>query len=150
MALKLDSYNDDVKQWADNLLKLIKSSGSGFSITHRENSPSPTASLNKFKNRLYLQGGAVNRIGINFPRSLIYTHKGAGKGRGGVKGSRWVDKYGTSHTTNPKSMGKMGTGGRKEKPFINKVLDGSQGMEKLADIVAEKIGDTIVGNLFIK
>ena len=44
----------------------------------------------------------------------------------------------------------MGTEGRKEKPFFNTVIDGPNGVEKLATIVAEKTGDTIINNMLIK
>ena len=75
---------------------------------------------------------------------------GAGKGRGGSKGSRWVDKYGNSKKTNPESLGKMGTGGRVAKPFINQVLESDKGIDQLATIAAVQIGDAVTGNLFIK
>ena len=87
---------------------------------------------------------------MSFPRTLIYTHKGAGKGRGGTKGSRWTDKYGNKKTTNPKSFGKMATGGRVAKPFINDALEAPDGVDKLATIAAENLGDVLAGSLFIK
>jgi hypothetical protein len=150
MPLKLDAYNDAVKNWGSNATQQFKATASGYNITHRADSPSPSPSINKFRNKYFQNTGAIERISIAFPRSLIYTHKGAGKGRGGTKGSRWVDKYGTSHTTNPKSFGKMATEGRTAKPFINDVLDGANGVEELATIAAEHLGDVITGSLFIK
>lgn len=147
--LKLDNYNAGVKEWADEIKSLFKSTGARFGIIHRENSPSPGPSINKFRNRFFSQDGAIAKIGITFPRSLIYPHKGAGKGRGGAQGSRWVDRYGNAKKTNPTSLGKMGTGGRKAKPFINEALDSEQGVNKLATLAAEHLGDALVGNLFI-
>lgn len=150
MPLNLDTYNDEVRQWAQEVRELIKREGQGMSIVHRSDSPSGTASLTKFRNKFTQHDGAINRVSITFPRVLIYTHKGAGKGRGGRVGSRWVDKYEQKHSTNPKSFGKMGTAGRTAKPFINAVLESGNGVEKLATIAAEQLGDVIVGNLFIK
>lgn len=150
MALKLDKYNDAVTQWDLENNQAIRTKAAGYGITHRANSPSPGSSINKLRSKLYMQDGAIARISKSFPRSLIYAHKGAGKGRGGSKGSRWVDKYGNAMKTNPASYGKMGTGGRREKPFINDAMNDAEGVEKLATIVAEHLGDAIIGNLFIK
>lgn len=150
MLLNLDTYNAEVKQWAADINGQFKSNAARLSIVHRDNSPSPGPSINKFRNRFFSRDGGIVRIGITFPRTLIYTHKGAGKGRGGSKGSRWVDKYGNSKTTSPESKGKMGTGGRVAKPFINDALESDKGINKLAEIVAVNLGDSITGNLFIK
>jgi hypothetical protein len=56
-------------------------------IEHRSNSPSKGDSLAKLKAKEHYDSGAVDRIGFKMNRSLIWTHKGAGKGRGGSKGS---------------------------------------------------------------
>lgn len=150
MALDLDKYNDEVKQWGTDMIPQFKSKALGHGIRHRENSPSPTASISKFRNRFYTVAGVIERISLSFPRSLIYPHKGAGKGRGGTRGSRWVDKYGNAKKTNPESYGKMGTGGRVAKPFINDALAAPDGVDKLATIAAENLGDALAGSLFIK
>lgn len=150
MPIKLDTYNDEVKDWARDIIPAFKSKAASLGIIHRADSTSPGPSVDKFRNRFFSQAGAIAKIGITFPRILIYTHKGAGKGRGGSKGSRWVDKYGASKSTNPKSFGKMGTAGRTAKPFINDVLSSDQGMDKLATIAAERLGDVLAGSLFIK
>lgn len=150
MALDLDKYNDAVISWTRDIKGLFISRGESMGIVHRPDSPSPGASLNKFRERFRSNGGAISRVSISFPRVLIYTHKGAGKGRGGTKGSRWVDKYGNSKKTDPRSFGKMGTGGRTAKPFINDVLASPQGVDELATIAARELGDVLVGNLFIK
>lgn len=150
MPLKLDTYNDAVKDWGKDIIPAFKSSAGSQGITHRADSPSPGPSINKFRSKFFSQEGAISKVGITFPRVLIYTHKGSGKGRGGSKGSKWVDKYGNSKSTNPKSFGKMGTAGRTAKPFINDVLNSEQGVEKLATIAAEHLGDVLAGSLFIK
>jgi hypothetical protein len=150
MALNLDSYNEEVKQWDTESNQDIRSRASSLGVMHRANSPSPSSSIAKLKSRQYMQDGAIVRISKIFPRELIWAHKGAGKGRGGFKGSRWVDKYGNAQKTNPESLGKMGTEGRVAKPFFNESLDGPNGVDKLATIAAEKLGDSLVGSMFIK
>lgn len=119
-------------------------------VVHRANSPSPSPSIDRFKNKFGTKDGAITRVAIVFPRSIIYTHQGAGKGRGGAKGSRWVDKYGRNMKTNPKSLGRMGTEGRTAKPFINDALESPGGVEALATLAAESMGDIVTENLFIK
>lgn len=119
-------------------------------VQHRAGSPSKSPSLPKLKAKTKEKDGAVNQVAIKFPRVLIYTHKGAGKGKGGTKGSRWVDKYGNAKSTNPNSFGKMATGGRKEKPFINQVLDSPAGVDNIATIAAEELGDAIIAKMLVK
>lgn len=150
MAFILDKYNEQVKAWDQQNNQDIRQRAAAMSIVHRADSPSKSSSVAKLKSRLYEKDGAVVRISKTFPRTLIYTHKGAGKGRGGLKGSRWVDKYGQAKTTDPRSLGKMGTGGRKAKPFINDALQGPNGVEALATIAAATLGDALVGSMFVK
>lgn len=96
-----------------------------------------------------MKDSVVSRVAFRFPRSLIWTHKGAGKGRAGKKGSRWVNKFGNTRSTNSDSLGKAGTGARKEKPWFTSVMDAPDGVNRLADIVAEETGDAIVNQLFV-
>jgi hypothetical protein len=148
--LKLDSYNAAVEDWSKSIVEESKSTASVMGVKHRNNSPSKSASLNKIKGRVGYRAGAAEKVSIRFPRNLIWTQKGAGKGAAGSKGSRWIDKFGNTKTTNPASIGKMGTGGRKAKPFFNTALDGANGVDKLATIAAQEIGAAITNNLFIQ
>lgn len=150
MLINLDKYNEAVRDWDTRNNQDIRQRAGGYGITHRNNSPSPSSSISKFKSRLFSQNGQIVRVSKTFPRELIWTHKGAGKGRGGTKGSRWIDKYGNRKSTNPASLGKMGTDGRTAKPFINDSLEAPNGVEELATIAAEQLGDALVGSLFIK
>jgi hypothetical protein len=150
MPLDLEAYNTEIKSWLDNATTRMKSAGSSQGVQHRKGSPSSSPSLNKVSNRVKLNDGAISVLSIRFPRQLIWTMKGAGKGRAGSKGSSWLDKYGTTKKTNPESFGKMATGGRREKQFINQELDGPEGIELLATIAAEKMGAAITSNLFVK
>jgi hypothetical protein len=148
--MDLDNYNAEVKLWADNLIAAMRTTAAGMGMQHRPGSPSPGPSLQKFTAREYYDHGAVNRIGIRLPRTLIYPHKGAGKGYGGNKGSTWADKYGEKKTTDPDSLGKMGTGNRKAKPFFNDTLNGPDGTEALGDIAARNLAIAITDHILIK
>jgi len=150
MKLNLDRYNERIKNDLGEVVSDIQTEGNSLGIQHRENSPSSGPSLPKIKGATKEHDGQVDQLSIKFRRSLIWTQKGAGKGRGGNKGSKWVDKYGATKTTNPKSLGKMGTNGRVEKPFINNVLDSEKGVEKIATTAAEELGDAIVNNILVK
>ena len=82
--------------------------------------------------------GMVNRVSIKFKRTGIYSEKGAGRGYGGKKGSKWKNAKGEIKSTNPRSLGKAGTGNRKAKPWFNPVV------EQFADQLAEKLADEFV------
>lgn len=146
--LNLDRYNQRIEEATGDLVKDIKAVGAGMGITHRANSPSKAASLPKVSGKTYQRDGMTEKISIRFPRQLIYTHKGAGKGRGGSQGSRWIDRMGNKRSTDPQSLGKMGTDGRTAKPFINQAIEAKA--DTIATIAAEEIGSSITNNLFIK
>jgi hypothetical protein len=150
MALDFDTYNSEVQQWSKDIVRDSKSTAQSVGVQHRQNSPSPAASVSKINSRVGFKEGIAQKVSIKFPRSLIWTQKGAGKGMAGTRGSRWIDKYGTRKTTSEKSYGKAGTGSRKEKDFFNTALDSSNGVDKLATIAAQHIGAAITNNLFIK
>lgn len=149
MNLPLDTYNEAAQQWKNEMVETSKATATAMGVTHRAYSPSKSASVQKIRGRVGMKSGLVERITITFPRELIWTQKGAGKGMAGSKGSRWIDKYGKQKRTNPESLGKMNTGGRQAKPFMQEALDGPNGVDKLATIAAETIGAAITNNLFI-
>lgn len=150
MPIDLERYNQRVQDWTLSFVSDARNTAAGMGISHRDGSPSAGPSLSKIKGRVSIRDGVAEKVAVKFPRSLIYTQKGAGKGRGGSKGSKWIDKYGNSKKTASKSLGKMGTGGRTAKPFFNTALDSPAGVDSLATIAAEEIGYTIINNLFIK
>jgi len=143
------NFNNAIEAQAIALEVEIKQRGQQYGIRHRSNSPSNSESLRKIKMRTGQKEGTINRVGYTFPRTLIYTHTGSGKGQGGIKGSRWQNRYGENMRTNPRSMGKAGTGNRKEKPFIDEALKSEQGVPKISEIAAVELGASISGNLFI-
>ncbi len=149
MALPdFDKINRAIKDWEIRTLAKIKRRGRGMNIRHRPGSDNPNSSLDKMRTKeSRRRGDLISSISFIFRRSLIYTYYGAGKGRGGKKGSTWYDEDGKRHKTNPKSLGKAGTGGRTAKPFLDVVEDE---IDELADVVTEKTGDVIVANIFGK
>lgn len=150
MQLNFETYNNRAKEWQQQIVTTSKAIARGMGVQHRSGSPSPSDSVNKIRGRVGFADGKVNRVSISFPRQLIYTQKGAGKGMGGHQGSRWINKYGNPVKTNPDSLGKMDTGTRKAKPFLNRALEQPTGVEALATIAAVEIGATITNNLFLK
>lgn len=149
MSLDLNRYNEKVKDWMTDALQEMKSTGSGMNIVHRSNSPSKGDSLAKLRAKEHYDEGVIDRIGFKMNRSLIWTHKGAGKGRGGSVGSSWLDKQGARRKTDPGSFGKMGTGTRVAKPWFTQVIESSAGVDELATIAAEELGSAITNKLFI-
>jgi hypothetical protein len=74
--------------------------------------------------RTYKKSGQqISRIGFPFLRSGIFVEHGAHTGHGGRVGSRWLTSKGESRSTNPASLGKMGTGSRAAKPWIKPSLE---------------------------
>ena len=143
------NFNNAIELQAVALEVDIKQRGHQYGIRHRANSPSKSESLSKVRMRTGLKEGTVNRVGYTFPRTLIYPHSGSGKGQGGIKGSRWQNRYGETVKTNPRSLGKAGTGNRQAKPFIDEALHGPEGVVKITEIAAVEMGASVTGNLFI-
>lgn len=88
--------------------------------------------------------GLIYRVGFTFPREGIYLHKGAARGYGGDKGSKWRflktvkgNKFPTAETrtTNPESLGRIDSGRRHAFPWFNPVLDAE--LPKLEKVAAE-------------
>lgn len=150
VKIDFDKQNERVLAWADRSQQDLQSTGNRLGIQHRANSPSSGSSLAAIKHKERYQAGIIEVIGFQFRRSLIWPHKGAGKGMGGTQGSTWYDRLGIRHTTDPDSLGKMNSGNRQEKPWFNETMDAPTGVDELATIVAEESGDAIVNNLLIK
>ena len=148
MANEFDTLNTEVAAWAKDTDAVIHNTGAAYGIKHSSNSPSPSASLPKVRGRIFFKDQVAAGIAFKFNRTLVYPHHGAGKGKGGSKGSRWVDKYGITRKTNPKSFNKMNTGNRKAKPFLNDALKKQAPL--LANIVAQTGADIVTRKLFIQ
>jgi hypothetical protein len=150
MPFSSDQYNNRIEAWVKMIRQeIIRGAQGRHDVKHRPDSPSSGPSVPKIRHKLFKQYDIVSRITITYPRELVWTMAGAGKGRGGLKGSRWVDKYGARKSTDPRSLGKAGTGGRIAKPFIQESLDSEIGIDELANIVAEEAGSIMTGEIVL-
>ena len=148
--MNYESFNNSVRRWGGTAITGIKTTGRSYGIRHRSNSPSTSDSIAAMADKYREKQGAVNVVSFTFNRPLIYTMGGAGRGQGGLKGSRWITAKGVTKRTNPASLGKADSGNRKAKPFIDAYLDSPNGTELLGDIVANEIADAVVGEIKFK
>ncbi len=149
MPLSSEQYNSRITSWVESIRKDIQRGAERHDVKHVSRSPSPSPSVPKIRHKLFKQRDAISKITITYPRELVWTMAGAGKGHGGLKGSRWIDKYGAKQTTDPKSLGKAGTGSRKAKPFMQEALESETGIDELSNIVAEETGEIITGDIVL-
>ncbi len=91
--------------------------------------------------------GQIDRVGLKFARHGIYFEKGAGRGKGGTKGSRWRNAAGETKTTRANSLGKMNTGSRKAKPWLNPALETAK--DNIQEVVVDFYQDAIVKSIQI-
>ena len=128
-------YNKKTRAWARKVLAEMRST-------------SPSDRLRsglKYKTRTGGSRLPVRSISFGFGRLGIYLEKGAGRGHGGLKGSKWTGPDGTVRRTNPASLGKMDKGNRAAKPFLQPAID--RNLDELADIAAEFAGDMVVAQV---
>lgn len=97
------------------------------------------------KSRVKLRNGEPYVITFNFERYMKYAELGAGKGRGGLKGSKWTDKFGVKKSTSPKSLGRMGKDGRYPQPFSDNTINEQLPIltQKLANELADSVAKFI-------
>lgn len=143
-------FNTLVLGWSVQAAQTIRMAAGAMNIQHRPVSPSLASSVARISSAVSYESGVINKITFRFPKSLAYVHHGAGRGQGGVKGSKWIDARGDRKQTNPRSLGKQDSGNRWAKPFFNNAMTGAGGVDALADIVAETIGDSVIDNILIK
>lgn len=89
--------------------------------------------------------GEASKIQFSFPYYMVFVHKGAGRGYGGNKTGLFTNKRGGKGKTNKSSMGKMGTGKRKAKPWFNPVLE--EQFPELSDIISSYHGNKVAANI---
>lgn len=89
--------------------------------------------------------GEASKIDFSMPYYMVFVHKGAGRGYGGSKTGEFTSLLGGKRKTNTSSLGKMGTGKRKAKPFFNPVIE--QLFPQLADIIANYHGDKVMAKI---
>ena len=138
-GLNIDAFNSDVKTWGKSALVLHKAA-----LARSKHSGSLRRGLRvRFPKRF----GAVRSVRFQFPRHGIYIEKGASRGYGGKKGSRWVGPNGPRRT-NPSSLGKADAGNRPAKPWYNPVIDRKIGA--LGNVVAVHFANAAVNVIRIK
>ena len=136
--MDINQYNAEVSDWTrdtrrkirNQVLRLVLNVGPGYE--------QQKTSLRKYY-------GEINRIGFSFPYYMVFVHKGAGRAYGGSKTGKFSNKAGGKTATNPKSMGKMGTGKRVPKPWFNPVIDAE--FPALENIITDYRGSKIILNL---
>lgn len=89
--------------------------------------------------------GEASKIDFSFAYYMIFVHKGAGRGYGGVKSGKFTTKSGKKGITSPLSFGKMGTGKRIARPWFNPIID--QQFPVLADLIANYHGEKAILNI---
>lgn len=134
--LEQQKYNSDLGRWGRNTRNRALQEVQKITKKYSGHSRSDLKSSTR---KFY---GEVNRISFSFPVYMVFVHKGAGRGYGGSKTGLFSSAQGGKGVTNPKSMGKMGTGLRQPKPWFNPIIE--QEYDKLAGIVAEYKGNRVL------
>lgn len=131
-ADRLTAFNKEVEQWQDAVSKQLKATISSRSLRIARELQ-PKVYTDKY--------GLINRLGFSFPRHGVYIHKGAGRGQGGLIGSKWSYlkringmEINTSiiRHTNPTSLGKQNEGNRQAYHWFDPVIKNR--LPELADI----------------
>lgn len=119
---RLSAFNKEVEQWQDSVSKQLKTSIASRSLRIAR----------ELKPKAYTDNyGIINRLGFSFPRHGVYIHKGAGRGQGGLTGSKWSYmkrikgieiKTSIIRHTNPESLGKQNEGNRLAYQWFDPVI----------------------------
>ncbi len=139
--MSLDHENKIKKEWGVQTLREIKDHYNRYVKGDSD------YGLESLRLRTGKSFGEIDRFSFSLARYLIWLQKGAGKGKGGKKGSTWFFKD-QRRKTNPNSFGKMNTGQRKKKDIINPVLE--RRVYDLAELVATFKADEVVKAIKIK
>lgn len=137
----IDEFNEQTRSWGRATNDQVKAGL--FGIGARRTGQL----LRELKVRTGLQFGRVFRISFSFPRQLVWLEKGASKGYGGRKGSRWTTR-GTVRRTSKESLGKMGTGRRIAHRIFNSTMD--KRVPILAALVARYYANASVKAITLK
>jgi hypothetical protein len=129
---RVDQFNKAVSDWSVDTTRRLKMNVR--TMVREDHKLSDSINPNMYYDNKY---GAkeASRVGFSFVREGIHIHKGAGRGQGGWKGSKWYDIHGKLKETNKKSLGKMGFGNRQPIEWFDPVI--VQELPQLADLVAD-------------
>ena len=107
----LNRFNSGIKAWAKKVEgELKQSADASFGHNERlvsEKFPRLSDSIKakvKFDKAYKLE---TRSVGFTLARHGVYLHEGAGRGYGGLIGSKWTDNYGGLKWTNKDSYGKQ-------------------------------------------
>lgn len=143
-ATNREQFNAGVRDWGNQALAEL-----------RARAPRRSGELQRnLALRMHQRDGVANSVGIQIARYTVYREKGAYRGHGGAKGSKWWSTMATRtvksgplkgtvqrggwRKTDPHSLNKLGP----ERPYINAVLDAR--MPALLDVMVQHYGDEAV------
>jgi hypothetical protein len=121
---------DTTRKLKNRVLRLVLSIGHGY---------------NDLKGSTKSYMGEKNKISFTFPYYMVYVHKGAGRGYGGIKSGEFTNKFGGKSITSLASKGKMGTGRRVAKPWFNPVIE--EAFPQLEQIITDYRGEKMILNI---
>lgn len=128
---RVEEFNKDVQAWTIHTTRRLKLNVRA--MIQNDNILSDSINPNIYYDHKYAK--EANRIGFSFAREGIYMHKGAGRGQGGITGSKWYNKFGELKQTQLSSLLKMGTGNRQPQEWFDPIIE--QELPQLADYVSD-------------
>ena len=131
-------FNKGVSAWSNGTKRKIK-----LEVLRLVLNIGPGHDQQKVDVRKY--AGEASKINFSFPYYMVFVHKGAGRGYGGNKTGLFTKASGAKGKTNANSMGKMGTGKRKAKPWFNPIVESQ--FPVLADLVGTYHGDKAIAKI---
>lgn len=140
-------FKNQLHDWAGSVCSLLRTKVVSMGLTSDRNTSGHVHLLDSFDYYIKMDSqykAEPARIGFRFARHGVHLHYGAGRGYGGVQGSRWIDRLGYLRSTNPESLGKAGSGMRPPKDWFNSVLDAY--LPRLVDICSQYCGEMIVNS----
>lgn len=138
-AFDRSAFNSAVQEWDRKTLEHIKASVGALGLKGKGELLA-TLKVKEFKHF-----GVIDQVGFVMPRFGVWIEKGARRGHGGVKGSKWYNSAGKLVKTDPKSFGKMNTGDSPARPWFNPVL--TRDVETLADIMIDFYGSAAINSI---
>lgn len=143
----LNRFNAEVEAWASKVEGELKASAQS-KFAHRPSgkvialSPRLAESIKANVKKDKQHKLEAKSIGFSIARHGVYLQKGASKGHGGFKGSKWLTQKMNWMTTDAKSIGKMDTGSSEAVDWFNSVIN--RHLDELVRIVADYSLDIVV------
>lgn len=144
---RLQQFNRDVAAWGRDVANQLRGNVGTLFASHGSADHRLALSIESYVAYDKQYHMEVYRVGFRFARHGVHLHYGAGRGYGGLKGSRWMDRMGYMKQTDENSLGKMGTGKRQEVDWFNPILE--RNLQRLADIAADYCADMILNTDYL-